>query len=60
VTSRREFLAYTGVGALAAAVAGPVAGTVRAGEVPGSRARGTSDQYLPVHTLNGWTLPFVI
>jgi len=60
VTSRREFLAYTGVGALAAAVAGPVAGTVRAGEVPGSHARATGDPYLPVRTLNGWTLPFVM
>ncbi len=60
MTSRREFLAYTGVGALAAAVAGPVAGTVRTGEVPGSHARSTGDPYLPVHTLNGWTLPFVM
>ncbi len=60
MTSRREFLAYTGVGALAAAVAGPVAATVRAGEVPGSHARATGDPYLPVHTLNGWTLPFVM
>ena len=60
MTSRREFLAYTGVGALAAAVAGPVAATVSAGEVPDSHARATSGPYLPVHTLNGWTLPFVL
>ena len=60
MTSRREFLAYTGVGALAAAVGGPVAGTVSAGEVPNSHARATSGPYLPVHTLNGWTLPFVL
>ncbi len=60
MTSRREFLAYTGVGALAAAVVGPAAGTAKAGEAPGSHARATSNPYVPVHTLNGWTLPFVM
>ena len=60
MTSRREFLAYTGVGALAAAVVGPVAGTVKAGEVAVSQEAVTPTPYLPIHTLNGWTLPFVM
>ncbi|MEZ5502961.1 MAG: copper oxidase [Halioglobus sp.] len=55
MTSRREFLAYTGVGALAAAV-GSVADNSSAGvAVP---AQAASQPYVPVHTLNGWTLPY--
>ena len=60
MTSRREFLAYTGVGALAAAVVGPVAGTVKAGEVAGSQEALAPAPHVPIHTLNGWTLPFVL
>jgi FtsP/CotA-like multicopper oxidase with cupredoxin domain len=59
VTSRREFLAYTGVGALAAAVIG----TVDASEtpvVPRTPGNGTHPPYVPVRTLNGWTLPYVM
>jgi manganese oxidase len=60
VTSRREFLAYTGVGALAAAVVGPLAGNVNANEAPRASAAGTRSPYVPVRTLNGWTLPYAM
>ena len=39
---------------------GPVAGTVKAGEVAVSQEAVTPTPYLPIHTLNGWTLPFVM
>ena len=57
MTSRREFLSYTGAGALAAAT-GPVTGDVRAEDAPRAPAAGTRASYLPVRTLNGWTLPY--
>jgi manganese oxidase len=60
VTSRREFLAYTGVGALAAAVVGPLANHVDANEAPRAPATGTRFPYVPVRTLNGWTLPYAM
>jgi manganese oxidase len=63
VTSRREFLAYTGVGALAAAMVGPIAGNVAASEAPGVPIipdTGKNAPYVQVRTLNGWTLPYVM
>lgn len=63
MTSRREFLAYTGVGALAAAVVGPIAGKASASEAPGGSGApepGNRSPYVPVRSLNGWTLPYVI
>ena len=57
MTSRRTFLGYTGVGALAASV-GRVSG-VAAQDAPRPQSAGTSSpSYTPVHTLNGWTLPY--
>jgi manganese oxidase len=59
VTSRREFLALTGMGALAAATAGPVVDSANASA--SARSTETSRQpYVPVHTLNGWTLPYTM
>ena len=55
MTSRRDFLALTGVSALAAAV-GPV--DADAAEAPRAPAPNPNDKYLPVRTLNGWTLPY--
>jgi len=55
VTSRRDFLALTGVSALAVAV-GPV--DADAAEAPRAPAPNPNDKYLPVRTLNGWTLPY--
>jgi FtsP/CotA-like multicopper oxidase with cupredoxin domain len=60
VTSRREFLALTGVGALAAAVVGPVAGKVNASEASIFPENVSRPPYVPVHTLNGWTLPYTM
>lgn len=60
MTSRREFLAYTGVGTLVAAVAGPLAVDVNAEEVPRAPETNASTSYLPVRTLNGWTLPHTV
>ena len=57
MTSRRDFLAYTGVSALAAAV-GPV--DADAAEAPRAPAHNPNDRYLPVRTLNGWTLPYTM
>ena len=55
MTSRRDFLALTGVSALAVAV-GPV--DADAAEAPRAPAPNPNDKYLPVRTLNGWTLPY--
>jgi FtsP/CotA-like multicopper oxidase with cupredoxin domain len=60
VTSRREFLGYTGVGALASVVA-PVATDSLAAEPPRKPAADRTDSpYVPVRTLNGWTLPYTM
>jgi len=57
VTSRRDFLAYTGVGALAAVV-GPV--QANPDDAPRAPARSSNENYLPTRTLNGWTLPYTM
>lgn len=59
MTSRRQFLTYTGASAMAIAV-GPVSGQVSATDAPRAPAAGKSGDYLPVQTLNGWTLPFTM
>lgn len=59
MTTRREFLGYTGVGALAAAVT-PMSGDVRAEEAPRAPAAAKAGKYVPVRTLNGWTLPYTM
>lgn len=58
MTSRRDFLSYTGVGALAAVV-GP-ATDVKAQTAPRTPAMDQQGSYLPVRTLNGWTLPYTL
>lgn len=60
MTSRREFLAYTGVGTLVAAVTGPLAIDVNAADIPRAPEPGARTPYLPVRTLNGWTLPYTM
>ncbi len=59
MTSRRQFLTYTGASAMAIAV-GPVSGQVSATDAPRAPTAGKSGDYLPVQTLNGWTLPFTM
>jgi len=59
MTSRREFLSYTGAGAVLVA-AGPVKGQVNASEAPRAPAPQQSPGYLPTRTLNGWTLPYTL
>ena len=59
MTSRRDFLNYSSVGVLVAAV-GPVSGNVHADEAPRAPTRGRNDTYLPTQTLNGWTLPYTM
>ncbi len=56
MTSRREFLGYTGGGVVATAI-GDAAGVARAQEAPRRRDGGS---YVPVRTLNGWTLPYTL
>jgi len=58
MTSRREFLSYAGVGAMAATVA-PVA-NVNAQAAPRSPSQSSPAGYNPVRTLNGWTLPYTM
>jgi manganese oxidase len=60
VTSRREFLALTGVGALAAATVGPVVASSSPNTASGASEKPTRAPYVPVHTLNGWSLPFTL
>lgn len=59
MTSRRQFLTYTGAGAMAVAV-GPVSGQVDSAAAPRAPAAAKPGSYLPVQTLNGWTLPFTM
>ena len=61
MTSRREFLSYTGVGALAASVAPittaePIQLAATASAVSKQNNRG--QPFTPVRTLNGWSLPY--
>jgi FtsP/CotA-like multicopper oxidase with cupredoxin domain len=63
MTSRRKFLTYTGAGAVAAAISPATAGAsletaVKAGD---SKVPATGNMsYVPVRTLNGWTLPYTL
>ena len=57
MTSRREFLGYTGAGAVAAAV-GPT--SANAQDAPRAPTTARREDYLPVRTLNGWTLPYTM
>ena len=63
MTSRREFLTYTGVSAVAAAVApAATAKTVAAVvEANASQTQGAGrPDYVPIRTLNGWKLPYTL
>ena len=57
MTSRREFLTYTGAGALAASVAPKAIAETVATVSAGNQNSGTHS-HTPVRTLNGWTLPY--
>ena len=57
MTSRREFLGYTGAGTLAA-VSGPV--DVRAEEAPRASVSVGKEPFMSTRTLNGWTLPYTM
>lgn len=56
MTTRREFLGYTAVGAAAVAAVK----SVKAQDAPRAPASATSTPYQPVRTLNGWTLPYTM
>lgn len=58
MTSRREFLSYTGAAGVVAATVGPT--SVNAQEAPRAPATPRKENYLPVRTLNGWTLPYTM
>lgn len=57
MTSRREFLGYTG--AVAASV-GTVAKVADAAQAPREPSAAANTSYRPVRTLNGWTLPYTM
>ncbi len=57
MTSRREFLTYTGAGALAATVAPSAIAESVATASTGNLMSG-NQLHVPVRTLNGWTLPY--
>ncbi len=61
MTSRREFLSYTGAGALAASFAPTKTAmsveTALANAATASQSK-SNQPYLPCRTLNGWTLPY--
>ncbi len=57
MTSRRDFLGYSSAGVLAAAVSS-VSTDVNAQDAPRKPAAGVRENYVPVRTLNGWTLPY--
>jgi len=57
MTSRREFLTYTGAGALAATVAPSAIAESVATASTGNQMSG-NQLHVPVRTLNGWTLPY--
>lgn len=58
MTTRREFLTYTGTGAVATAIS-QAGSEARAADTssPSSRQQGS---FTPVRTLNGWTLPYTV
>lgn len=58
MTSRREFLTYTGAGALAATVAPSAAAESLEGVAASATQANSGRSYVPVRTLNGWTLPY--
>ena len=58
MTTRRESLRLLGAGAFTAAAGAAGAGAGVAS--PASRAQAEALPYLPVRTLNGWTLPFSV
>ena len=61
MTSRREFLTYTSAGALAATVApSATAESIQAAvkSANSSKQVRSNQPYVPVRTLNGWTLPY--
>ena len=57
MTSRREFLTYTGAGALAATVA-PNAIAESVATASTGNQMSDNQSHVPVRTLNGWTLPY--
>lgn len=57
MTSRREFLTYTGAGALAATVA-PSAIAESVATASTDNLMSGNQLHVPVRTLNGWTLPY--
>ncbi len=60
MTSRRDFLSYTGAGALVAA-SGTVTREVRAKDAPRTpQTHARQGNYTPIRTLNGWTLPYTM
>jgi len=59
MTSRREFLGYSSAGVLAAAVSS-VGAEVNAQQAPREPAASGRENYVPVRTLNGWTLPYAM
>lgn len=63
MTSRREFLSYTSAGAVAAALS-PATVAEGIDAVTSAKASSTfatsSKPYIPVRTLNGWTLPYTM
>ena len=59
MTSRRDFLGYTGAGAVATAFGTATSG-VDAAQAPRAPAAGNRSSYRPVRTLNGWTLPYTM
>ena len=59
MTTRREFLTYTGAGALAAAMTSGAQAESTQLAVPAVVTKSkTGQSYAPVRTLNGWTLPY--
>ncbi len=59
MTSRREFLGYSSAGVLAAAVSS-VSTEANAQEAPRKPSASGRENYVPVRTLNGWTLPYTM
>ena len=60
MTSRREFLGYTGAGALAAAIASKSTHANTVTKPSMAHKHSKHGAYMPVRTLNGWTLPYTM